>query len=256
TQAKTFANYAMNYHCLPHIQDYIAVKEMKTQHLIDDNAIFVPGHCVTGVSFPKSIFYEKEQSEAKLVNFLFRYHFVNDISIANKHKDKFVNHLKAFCQKYHFTGSATSFADIVEIWQWKEREPKYIANSIRNYTFFGYDYWMPLWDIEHARFWMQMPFEIAGDRKWFEWCIQNKYNKLLGKEEIEFTPILNPQKEYILGNTKIRKVFRQYLSYKATKKHPLLFNAIYSDRGFFYEMMVKGNHFLNGYARKFLDMLF
>ncbi len=253
---KDFISYTMNLHCLPHIQDYIAVKEMKERGVLEKDAIFAPGHCPTGVRFPKFIFYQEASTKKELVDFILDYHFVNDRNIINKNKKIFRKYVSQFCECNNFNSHQVLFADIIELWQWHEREPKYIVNSIRNYTFFGFDYWMPLWDMEHAIFWRDMSFKIAGDRRWFEWYIENTYNRLIGKEEnLEFYPLKEYPKEYILKHTFIRDFITRLLIYIKTKEHPLLFEAIYSKKEYFKEIVVKGNHLLSGYANKFLKII-
>src|SRR5690606_32958713 len=47
--SKEYVEFASNKTSLPHVQDWIAVLELKANNLVNSNAIFVPGHCcVTG----------------------------------------------------------------------------------------------------------------------------------------------------------------------------------------------------------------
>ncbi len=253
---KDFSSYTMNLHCLPHIQDYIAVKEMKEKGIVEEDAIFTPGHCPAGVHFPKFVFYRKEFSKEDLIKFILDYHFVNDMKEVRSNMKVFIRYLDSFCDKHHFTGSVDSFANLVELWQWYEREPKYIVNSVRNYTYFGYDYALPLWDVEHAIFWRDMSFSISGDRRWYEWYIENYYKQLIGEKEFkDFEPLKEYPKEVCFKDTVLGKFLKRLRYFFLTKDHPLLFSSIYGRYNYFVEVVIKGNHILNKYAHSFLRVV-
>ena len=43
--------------------------------------------------------------------------------------------------------------DAFEVWDWQERQAKWIVNSVRNYEFYGYEWRMPLWYNEIMDYW-------------------------------------------------------------------------------------------------------
>jgi asparagine synthase (glutamine-hydrolysing) len=53
-----------------------------------------------------------------------------------------------------------TLADAMEKWDWQERQAKFICNSVRVYEFYGYDWWLPLWDTEFMKFWEHVPLEL------------------------------------------------------------------------------------------------
>ena len=40
-------------------------------------------------------------------------------------------------------------------------------NSVRVYEFFGYDWWLPLWDGEFVEFWQNVPLSLRYKRLWY-----------------------------------------------------------------------------------------
>ena len=42
-----------------------------------------------------------------------------------------------------------------------------ICNSVRVYEFYGYDWWIPLWDKEFMYFWEKVPLRLRKGREWY-----------------------------------------------------------------------------------------
>lgn len=51
-----------------------------------------------------------------------------------------------------------SAASAIEAWDWRERQSKFIV-SPAEYTYGGYDSWLPLFDREYVEFWKEVPLE-------------------------------------------------------------------------------------------------
>src|SRR5690606_5966945 len=52
-----------------------------------------------------------------------------------------------------------------ENWNLKERQAKFIVNSCRMYEYFGYEYYLPLWDKELVSFFENVSFEQRLSQK-------------------------------------------------------------------------------------------
>ncbi len=55
------------------------------------------------------------------------------------------------------TAGYVSSAALYEAWAIRERQAKFITNAVRTYEYWGYDWWLPLWDDAVLRFWSQTP---------------------------------------------------------------------------------------------------
>lgn len=63
-----------------------------------------------------------------------------------------------------FTDEETE--EIVEFYNWRERQCKYVINDVRNYDeIMGIEWRLPLWDNEMVDFWLSVPYELRYDRK-------------------------------------------------------------------------------------------
>lgn len=169
---------------LAHYQDVMAVEALKEQNLIEDDCIFVPGHAadfVAGSHIPAAAFTGESTKSSTVINAIYKkyYHLLPD------HKSR---HHKKFCQKKirdiieqvepsrsHFTNE--QFANALEYWVWKERQAKYITNSVRTYEFCGFDWWLPYWDVEFVDFWKHIPLSLRKNRLWYVDYVRQKYEK-------------------------------------------------------------------------------
>ena len=50
--------------------------------------------------------------------------------------------------------------DIYEVWEYQERQVKFIIQGQRVYDYFGFDWYLPFWDASVVRFWSEMPIEL------------------------------------------------------------------------------------------------
>lgn len=160
-----------NWTSLAHMQDWLAVKIMKEQGIIEGDSVFAPGHSgdmVAGSHIP-SFIHEKLTSKyerKELVNHLFNKHYsltkcknVLQDTIAFKSViEESISSLDYY--------SAERFANECEKHNWQNRQAKYIVNSIRVYEFFECDWWIPLWDKDLVRFFEGLPL-ILRDHKWY-----------------------------------------------------------------------------------------
>ncbi|MCY1237684.1 hypothetical protein D9M72_503920 [compost metagenome] len=80
-----------------------------------------------------------------------------------------------------FEGTAISFANLYELWDWQERQSKYIVNSVRVYEQFSLNWWLPLWDSEFLEFWQLIPLQLRKGRLWYKDWITLEYAFTVGR---------------------------------------------------------------------------
>lgn len=61
--------------------------------------------------------------------------------------------------------SGPVLCDLSEFWEWQERQANYMVNSVRVYEYWGYEWRIPLWDMELVQFWKSVPAHLRADRK-------------------------------------------------------------------------------------------
>lgn len=175
---------------VPHIQDWPAVWSLRKQGLLDDDAIFVPGHTGDFVSgghtlagFEPQEVYSPEEYVMAVIDthhWLWR---VGDVLQAPDALHERIWQRSTSEDRRHLTGlEAVALHDR---WDWQERQAKFIVNSVRVYDFWGYDWWMPLWDMEFVRFWHSVPFEFRQGRRLYIDYVTDLYSDVAGVDPTE-----------------------------------------------------------------------
>lgn len=169
--AKDYRENASNHSSLPHVQDWYAVKKLVEKGDIEQDAVIVPGHTgdfISGGHIPHSVFSGRIFPANDLTNAIIDNHY------SNMPKEELVTLDKASLTDrisdrigLPFDGTATSFANSVEVWNWQERQAKYIVNSVRVYDHFNLDWWLPMWDLDFIKFWETVPLALRQNRRWF-----------------------------------------------------------------------------------------
>ncbi|NLZ54593.1 MAG: hypothetical protein GX892_15915 [Thermoanaerobacteraceae bacterium] len=185
-ERQAYFTYAHNHASLPHIQDWPAVWVLKRR--IPNDAVFVPGHSgdfLAGSHIPENFFdvYKQDRALGKqlFVDEIFHKHF----SLWNweKRKDKlgpiFEQRIIKQVEEEDLNspiGAISAF----EKWDWQERQAKFIINSVRVYEFWGYDWWLPLWDNEMMDLWSKIPLEWRVGQKLYIDYVTRIYAKTTG----------------------------------------------------------------------------
>ena len=58
-----------------------------------------------------------------------------------------------------------SLNDFYELYEYENRQSKYVINMNRVAEFFGFDWRMPLWDSRFIKFWNKIPDKFKIDQK-------------------------------------------------------------------------------------------
>ncbi|MBD3843874.1 MAG: asparagine synthase, partial [Campylobacterales bacterium] len=154
----SYVKYGANFISLSHIQDLLAVKYLKLNNLIHEDAIFVPGHSgdiFAGTHISANL-NEKSLKEI-VVSEIKKKHFTLQPNCSNN-----VNYYHQDC--FGFSN--------MEAWSWKERQSKFIVNSIRVYEYYGYTARLPLWDKELATFFKSVPYDYKNRNRFIEYRIE------------------------------------------------------------------------------------
>jgi len=180
-EAVKYRKMAANHVSLPHVQDWLAIRELLKKEKTTNDSIIIPGHSgdfVAGSHIPKFAFEAPQHSEYSLLQALIQNHLSNapkngmhladSKTLESRLRDRIAS---------KFDGSAAGLANLYELWDWQERQSKYIVNSVRVYDQFEMDWWLPLWDIEFVKFWQEVPLEMRKERIWFKNWIDIQYRK-------------------------------------------------------------------------------
>lgn len=158
-----FRVFGSGWSSLPHLQDWPAVWELKLNGMLSSDAIFVPGHTgdfICGGHIPE-LFRQNSKLEIEdFVEGVFERHYTlwqPGGHRGRELREQFRNRILEVADVTHLSDPVHA-ANAYEMWEWQERQAKYIVNSVRVYEFWGYDWWCPFWDHEVMRFWANVPF--------------------------------------------------------------------------------------------------
>jgi asparagine synthase (glutamine-hydrolysing) len=245
-----------------HFQDWLAVKIMKEQEgVLSHDCIFAPGHTgdfVAGGHIPVEAFTGKAFSTATVAKVLFADHYnLAPHNLFATGKQKWLDRISSATEAVTIKAD-WQYADTYEKWDWQERQAKFICNSVRVYEFFGYDWWMPLWDLEFVLFWENVPLQLRKDRAYYVNYVSSLFSRYA---ENNFENFGNALEEMSL-TYRIRKLpFLGYMSrigiVKAVGRRLLRRKDHLAYQGFFgsskYENYLRKGISINGMiARDFL----
>lgn len=160
-EMRAYERYAGNLSSLPVIQDFLAVKILKEEGKIPDNAVFIPGHSgdmLAGSWIPSDIKYLPHTADYCITNSLqqnyslWRWNDEKKESVFRERIRKSIGNRSIY--------DANSLANGVEYFNFKERQAKFIVNSVRAYEFLGYEWRLPLWDAELIDFFLKVPISL------------------------------------------------------------------------------------------------
>ncbi|OAA26590.1 hypothetical protein AT15_06430 [Kosmotoga arenicorallina S304] len=182
-RSQKFTDYLIsthNFSSLPHIQEFLAFEEIE-KHFGNEEFIIAPGHSADfSAGSHLTALVEKAQKTRHLEDVfdaIVAKHFVlRKLPIPETIKIDLMNTLVEF----------SNYIDepyrIFEVWDWYERQAKFIVNSIRLYEFFGHCWWLPFWDKRFIDFWMSVPFEHKLGKKLYDRFVQ----KIFEKHDVNF----------------------------------------------------------------------
>lgn len=170
-ERRRFQRWASGWSSLPHVQDWIAVRALKQRRIADPDCVFVPGHSgdfVAGSHIPPDAFSSQPVDTALLVRrILERHYVVSGSGMPDEEKMRVWRPRVLARAEVESVTDHEQFADAFEKWDWQERQAKYIVNSVRVYEFFGFDWWLPLWDADFMAFWQDVPLRLRHGRRWY-----------------------------------------------------------------------------------------
>lgn len=236
-----YDEYASNYVSTTHIQDFLAIVYLKDHHIIPDDSVFVPGH--SGDLIAGS-------------------HLTDDFLRGDMDFDRYFKrvltkfypkgHSKALEEKIRYRFPHDDSTDIETFsreFEWfnvKERQAKFIVNSVRAYEFIGHEWLVPLWDNSQFEFWSTVPIALRYNRTLYFDCVHDGIKSTNDKtattelaDRIRKMPFLNNTvrricriKKYYTSKFGIEHMFsfKEYMSACLTMRSTFTVNDLLCER--------------------------
>lgn len=196
---------------IPYIQHYLGAKYLIDNHKIDDDAIFMSGNSgdfLQGAHIDRKIM--KLNSINDVLMPIVEEHFM--LSKQSNYKNEKIQSeiLKYIPNKENF--SPQEAAGILDKFNWRERQSKYVTNEVRGFEVLGHEWRLPLWDKELMLFWDNVPVEIKAERGLYK-----KYKKATD-------PILSVNYN---DSLEINYTKKQQIANWLKKEHPSIIKRLY-----------------------------
>ena len=178
-EKKAFVPVGSGWSSVPHMQDWPAIQELMSQGVLDRDAVIVPGHSGDFVAGSHLWGFDLSagggQTKKELVHAIMKKHYcLRRWSSRAIHLENWSQRILSNIKDPNVS-TAVELANRFEEWDWQERQAKFVVNSVRVYDFWGFDWWMPLWDVGFLTFWEQVPLQLRLNRKWYPAFVQSHY---------------------------------------------------------------------------------
>jgi asparagine synthase (glutamine-hydrolysing) len=181
-QRRHYYRTASNWCSRPHLGDWIAIQELSDW--LPSDTIFVPGHSgdfVAGSHIPCAYYHDGEFTKEHLITDIINYHYESE------NRESFRQRVAEALSTPEVM-SRQQAVDAFELWDWQERQAKYIVNAVRLYEYWGYDWWLPLWDSEFVEFWQHVPLQFRFARRRYMQFV-NKFCTHFGGKRMPSLPL-------------------------------------------------------------------
>lgn len=228
--------YSFNYSSLPHIQDYIAIRELTYNNHVSQDAVFIPGYCgdlIGGSYIPIEALKNDEKSLLKegLDKYILRRHTIfNKQLLKNETEQKMLSRINKFTSKFNIT-NIDEFISINESWFTIHKVSKYVINSLRLYEFWGYEWRMPLWDNELFEFWYTIPIRFKKKSRLYN---DSLHERIFKPYNVDFK-----KEKYLAKNYFITRLITLFPS--------IVINKVFGIYKMVPKWMKKSNHDINAF---------
>lgn len=184
SERQRYWQFASGFVSLPFIQDWPAVWELKNRRLIPYDIIFVPGHTgdfISGGHIPANFGKSSRVKVDALINAVLKKHYslfgLEEIPAYSL--KVFRDRITDQCETNTLIHTVQA-ASVFEKWEWQERQAKFIVNWVRVYEFWGYDWWLPLWDYDYMQFWCGVPLEFRFNQTMYKQFVNQLFEETTG----------------------------------------------------------------------------
>lgn len=185
-ESQNFIKHSFSGSAIPQWMEWVAFRQLITSIDVPLNAVIVPGHggdFLGGSHLRSELGDEKsDYPSTELIPALCQHHG-KLITPSLDERQVLYTHLSAQLPSRAFWDTF-SFASVLESWNVLNRQSKFIGNACQAYSWFGYDWKMPLWDYSYAQFWHKLPRSMRSANSLYHRFLFETYFTPLGIGDI------------------------------------------------------------------------
>ena len=166
--AADFLEYSYALGALPHVQDWYALRSLLARGVLRRGDVVLPGHTIVGNMHDEWMLEEPSVTRGQVARAIITHH--QDLQGEQKRAwaDPYrAAKVKEFLALRPFTGSPRDVQSVLESYNVRERQTKYINNSMRAYEHLGLDWALPMLDVEFWSAWHRGAIELTARRDFY-----------------------------------------------------------------------------------------
>jgi len=146
---------------LPHIQDYLALHKLRYQEPKVDGVFFagMVGDMIAGVWVPDHFVDNEGLLDIKAVCSWLFYRKYAAVPVLRRDRARINHRMMEFFSHVPFSHHHNSAAAF-DLFEFENRQARYIGNSVRSFEFYGYQWRLPLCDHELIEFFLSVPTQL------------------------------------------------------------------------------------------------
>ena len=230
-QFKEYYEFYTQYSSSFMFQDYFAVKYLKENKMIPDDAVFIPGYSgdfLGGSQLYKNGRIKYNSSTNNIAKKIVDNRYINT-KLSTQDKKEIIKKIRLQLNNSINNNHDLLAYTIFENWEIKENLSKFIGQTTRIYDFFEYEFRLPFWDKELVDFFKYIPYHYKYGKTLYDEILKSYFMKfdVNYSEGISISP-----KEFTYYKFKqlIKQFIPNLLLKKLTNKPDILnYNLILSD---------------------------
>ena len=148
---------------LPHIQDWWALRTLLARGTVRPGDVVLPGHTIVG-----NMHDGPPATRSQVAKAIIAHHQELQGEQSKAWADPYrAGKVKDFLALRPFTGSPRDVQSILESYNVRERQTKYINNSVRAYEHLGLEWALPMLDVEFWDAWHRGAVELTATRDFY-----------------------------------------------------------------------------------------
>ncbi|MBS4190232.1 hypothetical protein KHA94_08455 [Bacillus sp. FJAT-49705] len=227
---KDYVNFAVNGSSMAHLQDWPAVREILAKQ--DKDYVFIPGHSgdfVAGSHLAYEITMDREFTLDDVIQFSLQKHhklWEMDRGIHQSGEDVLAEIRRSFGDLPYETNEQASA--LFEYWDWRERQAKFIINSVRVYEFYQKSWEIPLWDDRLMEFFKTVPVELRFKKFLYDYTLHQMYPDYFPKpEKPAAVKAVSLKEKYGILYKPAKKLYNQKKLFERYYTEPMEWYGIY-----------------------------
>ncbi|QPL05809.1 MULTISPECIES: asparagine synthase-related protein [Actinomyces] len=176
-------------HCwsaLPHVQDWYALSVMRARGEAGEGDVVLPGHTVVGNMHDKQLLDAVPVSRATAARAIIHHHHDLQGRPERAGADPWVAvAVREAMTLAGFDGSGRTLRSLLEGYNLRERQTKYINNSVRAYEHLGMDWALPMLDAEVWHTWQRGTAAATATRDLYRVIVDRLWARATGASEPE-----------------------------------------------------------------------